>query len=52
MNECKKVDPEHHSSYYNTSAEVDDTKLSRMLDFLDRHNLYGQFLAEDAAGKR
>jgi phage-related protein len=52
MRQCQRVDPEHQSKYYNTSSEVDATQMGRLLDFLERHNLYRQFLAEDEAGKR
>ena len=36
----------------NVYAESNSEKVIRLESFLDRHNLYDQFLAEDAQGKR
>jgi hypothetical protein len=52
MFECQKVDPERHFSYYNTFSEIDSEQERKLEDFLRRHKLYGQFIAEDAQGKR
>jgi hypothetical protein len=52
MSVCEKVEPDHKWAYYNTSGEIDGEEITRMVNFLDRHNLWGQFIAEDAAGKR
>ena len=52
MTDCMGVDPESHNRYYNTSDEAGSEQIIRVTHFLDRHNLYGQFMAEDAQGKR
>ena len=52
MSDCLHVDPEFGREYYATEAEAESAAISRVEHFLDRHNLYGQFLAEDAQGKR
>ena len=52
MGDCEKVDPSNHWTYYNASSEVLAAQGTRMMDFLGRHDLYGKFLQEDAAGKR
>jgi hypothetical protein len=51
MSDCIAVDPEFTKEYYNTLAEAATGQLIRMERFLDRHNLWGQFGAEDAQGK-
>lgn len=52
MNKCAIVDPEYQRQYNNTKSETVYTMLSRLMDFLDRHDLYEKFMAEDTQGKR
>jgi hypothetical protein len=52
MIECMTVDSENNSRYYNTYGETSAEELLRLENFLRRHNLFDQFLAEDAQGKR
>ena len=49
---CGSVDPELRWQYYNTQRELSQIQTTRLIRFLIRHTLYGQFLAEDAQGKR
>jgi hypothetical protein len=52
MGDCAKVDPDNSFKYYNTEAELTAEQQIRLAHFLDRRNLWQQFIAEDAAGKR
>jgi hypothetical protein len=52
MVQCEAVDPENRFKYGNTSAESVAEKSIREMHFINRHGLYDQFIAEDAAGKR
>jgi hypothetical protein len=52
MDDCQKVDRGNRAKYYNTGAEIDAHIGNRYLNFIDRHGMFGQFIAEDAAGKR
>ena len=52
MFECVKVDPRNQQTYYNTMSEATTAQLVRLRKFLDRRNLFAEFLQEDAAGKR
>ena len=52
MDDCRSVDPEFAREYYATEAEAESAAISRVEHFLDRHNLYGQFIADDTQGKR
>jgi len=52
MHLCGSVDPELRWQYYNTQRKLSEVQTTRLIRFLVRHNLYGQFLAEDAQGKR
>jgi hypothetical protein len=52
MMDCESVDPASAKGYYNTLGEATSEQALRAEGFLHRHNLYGQFLAEDAQGKR
>jgi hypothetical protein len=52
MNNCRSVDPENWSAYYNTQAEIAQTQGLRLFHFLDRHHLWDQFYTEEARGKR
>lgn len=50
--DCQKVDPTNRFKYYNLGAEIDAERMLRLLHFVNRHNLYEQFIAEDEAKKR
>jgi len=50
--DCQKVDPDNQRLYFNLSSEIIALRLTRMSHFLDRHNLYQQFVQEDEEGKR
>jgi hypothetical protein len=52
MNQCRAVDRQHYSDYYGTEAEAQAVAAAREFNFIRRHDLLDQFLAEDAAGKR
>jgi hypothetical protein len=52
MGECKTVDPANFDKYYNLHGEIDAERALRMMHFIERHGLWTQFKAEDAAGKR
>jgi hypothetical protein len=52
MEDCRKVDPDNQRSYFNLSSEIIALRLTRISHFLDRHNLYQQFIQEDEEGKR
>ena len=52
MLKCEKVDPDNEWRYYNTAGEICGEKEVRLINFLHRHDLWNQFKAEDAAGKR
>jgi hypothetical protein len=52
MSKCQVVDPANSERYYNAMGESNAEQLGRMIDFLSRHNLWKEFLDEDAAGKR
>ena len=51
MRDCQTVDPEFRWQYYSTQGEARIYQLARVGYFLDRHNLHGQFIAEDAQGQ-
>lgn len=52
MHDCARIDPESNDLYYKTSGDAGVTANDRLMNFLVRHNLLNQFLAEDAQGKR
>jgi hypothetical protein len=52
MQDCLNADPDLESGYYNTFAEASEEELMRFQNFLERHHLSQQFLAEDDQGKR
>jgi hypothetical protein len=52
MADCRSVDPARHAEYDNTESEITFRQDIRLEHFLRRHNLWGQFIAEDAQGKR
>lgn len=49
---CDTVDPPNHQDYYATAADASVNTAMRMSAFIQRHQLWDEFLAEDAAGKR
>ena len=49
---CHNVDPPLDGDYFNTAGEIAALEVRRLRNFLLRHNLWDQFLAEDAQGKR
>ena len=51
MHNCARIDPESNDLYYKTSGDAVGTANNRLVHFIYRHNLYQQFLAEDAEGK-
>ena len=52
MKDCENVDWAFQHQYFNTRAEISAAMFARFSAFLTRHNLWDQFLAEDAQGKR
>lgn len=52
MHDCQTVDPENERPYYNTTSEITTLQWIRLFNFLHRHNLWDQFIAEDAQDKR
>jgi hypothetical protein len=52
MGDCQKVDPKNQWVYFNTATEALTVQASRLENFITRHNLYKEFIEEDAAGKR
>ena len=53
MKDCISIDPDHRTDYLVTLTSIDNTQMTRIVNFLDRHHLtWNQFLAEDAQGKR
>ena len=51
MLKCSDVDPGGRLRYFATSSMIQSRLITRYNDFLNRHHLYDQFLAEDAQGK-
>jgi hypothetical protein len=49
---CHDVDPPNARDYYNTSCSATAAMAARMSKFIQRHRLWSQFEAEDAAAKR
>jgi len=52
MDDCQKVDPDNVEKYANATSAIDILQATRMVRFLHRNDLWGKFIAEDAAGKR
>jgi len=52
MGDCEKVDPEFHERYRNTYTVATYDRVVRLERFLEGHNLYEKFIAEDGQGKR
>ena len=50
MHDCARIDPEFKKEYYQTSGDAVVAANNRLVNFLYRHNLLNQFLAEDADG--
>jgi hypothetical protein len=50
--DCFAVDSEDSHNYFVLVAAYTTELSGRYKNFIDRHNLMAQFLAEDAAGKR
>ena len=51
MLKCSDVDPGGRLRYFATSSMIQSRLITRYNNFLNRHHLYDQFLAEDAQGK-
>ena len=49
---CGQLDPAFSSHYESVNARIHSETAMRYFDFMQRHKLYNQFLAEDAQGKR
>lgn len=49
---CDDVDPRNHTAYINTAVEITEAMNKRAMSFIARHQLWDQFIEEDAAGKR
>jgi|SRR5215469_8003552 len=53
LNECRSVDPTSEVPLSQlVTNEIIAEQATRYWHFIQRHNLYNQFLAEDAQGKR
>ena len=52
MDSCGKVDPDHSKEYENTCHELEFNLADRFMDFIKRNGMWGQFTAQDKAGKR
>ena len=52
MRKCDVVDPAKKFDYYNLRSEISTWQEVREFEFLHRHNLWNQFMEEDAAGQR
>jgi hypothetical protein len=52
IQDCFAVDPENSNDYFYLMVGYGVALSVRYKDFIQRHNLTAQFLAEDAAGKR
>jgi hypothetical protein len=52
MGDCATVDPSLSSRYRNTETEAAYGRLTRLENFISRHKLIDQFIAEDLQGKR
>ena len=52
LSKCQKIDPDPDAEYRDTEAIIHIEQETRLLHFVDRHNLIKQFMEEDAAGKR
>ena len=52
MMQCQTVDPANRDKYFNVASGAVAERANRETNYLVRHGLYKQFLAEDVAGKR
>jgi hypothetical protein len=52
LEDCRDVDPDNGIIYFSTSMGVINRQLKRTENFIMRHNLWNQFLAEDTQGCR
>ena len=52
MIECYDVDPANAKDYYTTASSATAVTAARLSKFIQRHQLWDKFIAEDAAGKR
>jgi hypothetical protein len=52
MTDCKEVDPTNNNKYINVMSEAEAELSRREFDFIARHGLTEQFIAEDEKGKR
>jgi hypothetical protein len=52
MMQCRDVDPANREKYFNVVAGAVAERANRETNYLVRHGLYKQFIAEDVAGKR
>ena len=49
---CRTVDLNLMNQYANVGGAIAEEQKQRLFDFVKRHNLLGEFLAEDAQGER
>ncbi len=52
MGDCMEADPQNEIGYARVSLLLQQEETSRYVNFLLRHGLWNQFVAEDAQGKR
>lgn len=52
MMQCQTVDPANREKYFKVVSGAVAERANRETNYLVRHGLYKQFLAEDVAGKR
>ena len=52
MSDCATVDPPHKKDYFYTSVQALGNITLRTISFIQRHQFWDEFKAEDAAGKR
>jgi hypothetical protein len=52
MMQCQTVDPPNRDKYVKVNSDVLIESANRETNYLIRHGLWSQFLAEDAAGER
>jgi hypothetical protein len=52
MGDCMEADPQNEIGYARVSLLLQQEETSRYVNFLLRHGLWDQFVAEDAQGKR
>jgi chromosome condensin MukBEF complex kleisin-like MukF subunit len=52
MMQCQTVDAPNREKYFNAASGAVAERANRETNYLVRHGLYKQFLAEDVAGKR